>query len=64
MNEFPVCAFSPHRYRHDSSETEEDNIKCIATDGVNSVDFVLHIKVKLKKKKLLTVFIKININYY
>lgn len=46
MNEFPVCAFSPHRYRHDSSETEEDNIKCIATDGVNSVDFVLHIKVK------------------
>lgn len=50
MNEFPVCAFSPHRYRHDSSETEEDNIKCIATDGVNSVDFVLHIKVKKKLK--------------
>lgn len=50
MNEFPVCAFSPHRYRHDSSETEEDNIKCIATDGVNSVDFVLHIKVKEIKK--------------
>ncbi|XP_060791422.1 FRAS1-related extracellular matrix protein 1a isoform X2 [Neoarius graeffei] len=35
------------RYHHDSSETEEDNIECIATDGVNSVDFVLHIKVTL-----------------
>lgn len=38
--------FPSHRYHHDSSETEEDNIECIATDGVNSVDFVLHIKVK------------------
>ncbi|KAK2860526.1 hypothetical protein Q7C36_004692 [Tachysurus vachellii] len=35
------------RYHHDSSETEEDNVECIATDGVNSVDFVLHIKVTL-----------------
>lgn len=40
-------AFSSHRYHHDSSETEEDNIECIATDGVNSVDFVLHIKVNI-----------------
>lgn len=39
-------AFPLLRYHHDSSETEEDNIECIATDGVNSVDFVLHIKVK------------------
>ncbi|TSL34592.1 FRAS1-related extracellular matrix protein 1 [Bagarius yarrelli] len=35
------------RYHHDSSETENDNIECTATDGVNSVDFVLHIKVTL-----------------
>ncbi|KAF5895047.1 FRAS1-related extracellular matrix protein 1, partial [Clarias magur] len=35
------------RYHHDSSETEEDNIECTATDGVNSVDFILHIKVTL-----------------
>lgn len=39
--------FSSHRYHHDSSETEEDNVECIATDGVNSVDFVLHIKVNI-----------------
>ncbi|XDV17566.1 hypothetical protein PO909_023405 [Leuciscus waleckii] len=33
------------RYRHDSSETENDDIKFIATDGINMVDFVLHVKV-------------------
>ncbi|XP_056318384.1 FRAS1-related extracellular matrix protein 1a [Danio aesculapii] len=35
------------RYRHDSSETEHDEIKFIATDGTNTADFVLHIKVTL-----------------
>uniref|UniRef100_A0A8C1D6Q4 FRAS1-related extracellular matrix protein 1 n=1 Tax=Cyprinus carpio carpio TaxID=630221 RepID=A0A8C1D6Q4_CYPCA len=35
------------RYRHDSSETEHDVIKFIATDGINIADFVLHIKVTL-----------------
>ncbi|KAL7880187.1 hypothetical protein SRHO_G00024410 [Serrasalmus rhombeus] len=35
------------RYHHDSSETDQDDIECTATDGVNSVDFVLHIKVTL-----------------
>lgn len=40
-----VMYFSPHRYHHDSSETEEDSIECIATDGVNSVEFVLNFKV-------------------
>ncbi|KAK1796819.1 hypothetical protein P4O66_000910 [Electrophorus voltai] len=35
------------RYHHDGSETEQDDIECIASDGVNSVDFVLHIKVTL-----------------
>ncbi|XP_077057949.1 FRAS1-related extracellular matrix protein 1a isoform X2 [Siphateles boraxobius] len=33
------------RYRHDSSETEHDVIKFIATDGINIADFVLHVKV-------------------
>ncbi|XP_056096315.1 FRAS1-related extracellular matrix protein 1a isoform X2 [Rhinichthys klamathensis goyatoka] len=33
------------RYRHDSSETEHDDIKFIATDGINIADFVLHVKV-------------------
>ncbi|TRY97444.1 hypothetical protein DNTS_033831 [Danionella cerebrum] len=35
------------RYRHDSSETEHDEVKFIATDGINCADFVLHIKVTL-----------------
>ncbi|XP_059394648.1 FRAS1-related extracellular matrix protein 1a [Carassius carassius] len=35
------------RYRHDSSETEHDDIKFIATDGMNAADFVLHVKVTL-----------------
>lgn len=50
-------AFSPHRYHHDSSETEKDNIECIATDGVNSVEFVLHIKVKNTFNHLFFAFI-------
>ncbi|XP_039996233.1 FRAS1-related extracellular matrix protein 1a isoform X2 [Xiphias gladius] len=33
-------------YNHDSSETVEDNIEFIATDGTNSVSFVLQVKVK------------------
>ncbi|ROL41249.1 FRAS1-related extracellular matrix protein 1 [Anabarilius grahami] len=35
------------RYRHDSSETEHDDIKFTATDGINIADFVLHVKVTL-----------------
>ncbi|XP_066536604.1 FRAS1-related extracellular matrix protein 1a [Hoplias malabaricus] len=35
------------RYHHDSSETDQDDIECIATDGVNSVEFVLPVKVTL-----------------
>ncbi|XP_067257479.1 FRAS1-related extracellular matrix protein 1a isoform X2 [Chanodichthys erythropterus] len=35
------------RYHHDSSETEHDDIKFIATDGINIADFVLHVKVTL-----------------
>ncbi|XP_022534044.2 FRAS1-related extracellular matrix protein 1a isoform X1 [Astyanax mexicanus] len=35
------------RYHHDSSESDQDSIECIATDGVNSVEFVLPIKVTL-----------------
>ncbi|KAK5610326.1 hypothetical protein CRENBAI_006856, partial [Crenichthys baileyi] len=33
------------RYNHDSSETTEDTIEFIATDGTNSVSFTLHVKV-------------------
>ncbi|KAG1924545.1 FRAS1-related extracellular matrix protein, partial [Pimephales promelas] len=33
------------RYHHDSSETEHDDIKFIATDGINIADFELHVKV-------------------
>ncbi|XP_071782184.2 FRAS1-related extracellular matrix protein 1a [Centroberyx gerrardi] len=33
------------RYNHDSSETMEDNIEFTATDGTNSVNFVLQVKV-------------------
>nr|XP_046236498.1 FRAS1-related extracellular matrix protein 1a isoform X2 [Scatophagus argus] len=33
------------RYNHDSSETVEDNIEFTATDGTNSVSFILQIKV-------------------
>ncbi|XP_063756912.1 FRAS1-related extracellular matrix protein 1a isoform X2 [Eleginops maclovinus] len=33
------------RYKHDSSETLEDNLEFIATDGTNSVSFVLQVKV-------------------
>lgn len=32
------------RYIHDGSETVEDGIKFTATDGTNSVGFVLHVK--------------------
>ncbi|XP_030635867.1 FRAS1-related extracellular matrix protein 1a isoform X3 [Chanos chanos] len=35
------------RYHHDSSETEQDDIEFIATDGINKADFVLHVKVTL-----------------
>ncbi|XP_076828088.1 FRAS1-related extracellular matrix protein 1a isoform X2 [Brachyhypopomus gauderio] len=35
------------RYHHDGSETEQDDIECIASDGANSVDFILHVKVTL-----------------
>ncbi|XP_056156549.1 FRAS1-related extracellular matrix protein 1a isoform X2 [Lampris incognitus] len=34
------------RYIHDSSETVEDDIEFTATDGTNSVDFVLQVKVR------------------
>ncbi|RXM34202.1 FRAS1-related extracellular matrix protein 1 [Acipenser ruthenus] len=33
------------RYRHDSSETLQDDILFIASDGINSADFVLQVKV-------------------
>ncbi|XP_068443909.1 FRAS1-related extracellular matrix protein 1a isoform X1 [Clinocottus analis] len=33
------------RYNHDSSETVEDHIEFIATDGSNSVSFILQVKV-------------------
>ncbi|XP_034021139.1 FRAS1-related extracellular matrix protein 1a isoform X2 [Thalassophryne amazonica] len=33
------------RYIHDNSETVEDNVELTATDGTNSVTFVLHMKV-------------------
>ncbi|XP_069818077.1 FRAS1-related extracellular matrix protein 1 isoform X2 [Dendropsophus ebraccatus] len=33
------------RYLHDSSETLQDEIKCIATDGINSAEFLLKIQV-------------------
>ncbi|MGH0157016.1 UNVERIFIED_CONTAM: hypothetical protein FKN15_032715 [Acipenser sinensis] len=33
------------RYRHDSSETLQDDILFIASDGINTADFVLHVKV-------------------
>ncbi|KAF3697512.1 FRAS1-related extracellular matrix protein 1 [Channa argus] len=33
------------RYNHDSSETVEDNIEFTATDGRNSVSFILRVKV-------------------
>ncbi|XP_044128198.1 FRAS1-related extracellular matrix protein 1 [Bufo gargarizans] len=33
------------RYQHDGSETLEDEIKCIATDGINSAEFLLKIQV-------------------
>ncbi|KAL0970327.1 hypothetical protein UPYG_G00240500 [Umbra pygmaea] len=35
------------RYRHDSSETLEDAIEFIATDGLNPIEFVLEVKVTL-----------------
>ncbi|KAM3857595.1 FRAS1-related extracellular matrix protein 1a [Diretmus argenteus] len=34
------------RYNHDGSETVQDNIDLTATDGINSVDFVLQVKVR------------------
>ncbi|XP_027143924.1 FRAS1-related extracellular matrix protein 1a isoform X2 [Larimichthys crocea] len=33
------------RYKHDGSETVEDNIEFTATDGINPVSFVLQVKV-------------------
>lgn len=33
------------RYIHDGSETLEDNIEFMATDGTNSVTFILNVKV-------------------
>ncbi|XP_075682835.1 FRAS1-related extracellular matrix protein 1 [Rhinoderma darwinii] len=33
------------RYLHDGSETLQDQIKCIATDGINSVEFILKVQV-------------------
>ncbi|XP_033962126.1 FRAS1-related extracellular matrix protein 1a [Pseudochaenichthys georgianus] len=33
------------RYKHDGSETLEDNIEFTATDGTNSVSFILQVKV-------------------
>ncbi|XP_019955749.2 FRAS1-related extracellular matrix protein 1a isoform X1 [Paralichthys olivaceus] len=33
-------------YNHDNSETVEDNIELSATDGTNSVSFILEVKVK------------------
>ncbi|XP_056605468.1 FRAS1-related extracellular matrix protein 1a [Triplophysa dalaica] len=33
------------RYHHDNSETEQDAFQFIATDGINTADFVLHVKV-------------------
>ncbi|XP_044197505.1 FRAS1-related extracellular matrix protein 1a [Thunnus albacares] len=48
----PGQAFTVHdlkslkvRYNHDNSETVEDNIEFTATDGTNSVSFVLKVKV-------------------
>lgn len=35
------------RYSHDGSETVEDNVEFTATDGTNSVSFVLQVKVIL-----------------
>ncbi|XP_061108114.1 FRAS1-related extracellular matrix protein 1a isoform X1 [Conger conger] len=35
------------RYHHDSTETVQDDIVFIATDGINAVDFVLQVKVIL-----------------
>ena len=34
-----------HSYNHDNSETVEDNIELSATDGSNSVSFILQVKV-------------------
>ncbi|KAF7649534.1 hypothetical protein LDENG_00139980 [Lucifuga dentata] len=33
------------RYKHDSSETVQDDMEFSATDGINSVSFVLHVEV-------------------
>ncbi|KAI1888531.1 hypothetical protein AGOR_G00186130 [Albula goreensis] len=50
----PGQAFTVHdlkslkvRYRHDSTETIQDDIAFIATDGFNAADFVLQVKVIL-----------------
>lgn len=37
--------FCQIRYNHDGSETVEDHIEFTATDGSNSVHFVLQVKV-------------------
>ncbi|XP_073523974.1 FRAS1-related extracellular matrix protein 1 isoform X1 [Phyllobates terribilis] len=33
------------RYQHDGSETLQDEIKCLATDGINSAQFLLKIQI-------------------
>ncbi|XP_066460377.1 FRAS1-related extracellular matrix protein 1 isoform X2 [Eleutherodactylus coqui] len=33
------------RYQHDGSETQQDEIKCIATDGINSAEFLLKVQI-------------------
>lgn len=40
------------RYNHDSSETTEDTIAFIATDGTNSVSFSLPVKVNPQPEKI------------
>lgn len=44
-NLYFVCYLFMHSYNHDNSETVEDNIEFSATDGTNSVRFVLQVKV-------------------
>ncbi|XP_018615142.2 FRAS1-related extracellular matrix protein 1a isoform X3 [Scleropages formosus] len=35
------------RYHHDGSETDQDDIVFMATDGINTSDFILHVEVAL-----------------
>lgn len=45
MGAMVVTVSSIFRYIHDGSETLEDNIEFMATDGTNSVTFILNVKV-------------------